>query len=114
MCLPLVRTQWMRNGSVDDDGRGGLRTAPTAMQTAPAVKRKPIGRLIGAFKTVSTKRINEHRGTPNAPVWQRNYYEHIIRNEESLNRIRQYIADNPLVLFSGLSPPFAFGTGARY
>jgi hypothetical protein len=28
------------------------------------------------------------------PVWQRNYYEHIIRTEQSLNRIRQYIADN--------------------
>jgi REP element-mobilizing transposase RayT len=39
----------------DNGSRGGSRTAPT-------VKRKPIGRLIGAFKTVSTKRINEHRG----------------------------------------------------
>lgn len=29
-------------------------------------------------------------------LWQRNYYEHIIRNEKSLNRIRQYITDNPL------------------
>ncbi len=31
----------------------------------------------------------------NGRLWQRNYYEHIIRNDESLNRIRQYIADNP-------------------
>mgnify|MGYP001772887232 CR=1 FL=1 len=30
------------------------------------------------------------------PVWQRNYYEHIIRNEESLNRIREYIVNNPI------------------
>ncbi|MGZ9188187.1 MAG: hypothetical protein ACXW6R_26305, partial [Candidatus Binatia bacterium] len=29
-------------------------------------------------------------------LWQRNYYEHVIRDEESLNRIRQYIADNPM------------------
>jgi putative transposase len=29
-------------------------------------------------------------------LWQRNYYEHIIRNEDSLNRIRQYILDNPV------------------
>ena len=28
-------------------------------------------------------------------MWQRNYYEHIIRNDDSLNRIRQYIIDNP-------------------
>ena len=35
------------------------------------------------------------RDTPGLPVWQRNYYEHIIRNESSLDRIRQYIFDNP-------------------
>ena len=75
---------------IEDRCRGGSRAAPT--QTP---KRKPLGQLVGAFKTVSTKRINEIRGTPGAPVWQRNYYERIIRNEEELNRIRQYIIDNP-------------------
>jgi len=68
--------------------RGGSRTAPTA-------KRKPLGRLVAAFKTVSTKRINEMRGTPGLPVWQRNYYEHVVRSEDELNRVRQYILDNP-------------------
>ena len=66
--------------------RGGSRTAPT----------KSLGRLVGAFKTVSTKRINQMRHTPGAPVWQRNYYEHIIRDEDELNRLRQYILDNPV------------------
>ncbi len=74
-----------------DDGRGGSRTAPT-----DSVKRKPLGRLIGAFKTVSTKRINQMRATPGVPLWQRNYYEHIIRTDGELNRIRQYIRDNPM------------------
>jgi len=32
----------------------------------------------------------------NGKLWQRNYYEHIVRNENELNRIRQYIMDNPL------------------
>jgi hypothetical protein len=36
------------------------------------------------------------RGTPGLPVWQRNYYEHIIRNDDELARIREYIVDNPL------------------
>ena len=72
--------------------RGGSRTAPTGFASG----RKPLGRLIGAFKTVSTKRINEMRGTPGAPVWQRNYYEHVVRSEEELNRIQQYVIDNPL------------------
>lgn len=74
---------------VVNDCRGDSRIAPTG-------KRKPIGRLIGAFKTVSTKHINIIRGTPGIPVWQRNYYEHIVRNDESLNRIREYIKNNPL------------------
>jgi REP element-mobilizing transposase RayT len=51
--------------------------------------------LIGAFKTISTKRINNVRKAPASKLWQRNYYEHILRNEKELNRIRQYIADNP-------------------
>ncbi|GIV59335.1 MAG: hypothetical protein KatS3mg043_0424 [Rhodothermaceae bacterium] len=59
------------------------------------VQRKPLGRLIGAFKTVSTKRINEIRGTPGAVLWQRNYYEHVIRDTADLRRIRAYIAANP-------------------
>ena len=71
-------------------GRGGSRTAPTG-----GALRKPLGRLIGAFKTVSAKTINQSRGTPGAPVWQRNYYEHIVRDEAALDRIRAYIADNP-------------------
>jgi len=75
---------------MEDQCRGGSRTAPTE------IKRKPLGQLIGAFKTVSTKRINEMRGTPTAFVWQRNYYEHIVRDEETFNLIRQYVADNPL------------------
>jgi len=66
-------------------GEGGSRTART----------KPLGRLIGAFKTVSTKHINEWRETPSATLWHRNYFEHIIRNDDDLDRIRAYIAANP-------------------
>jgi len=54
-----------------------------------------IATIVRSFKSAVTKRINEHRGTPGAPVWQRNYFEHIIRSEDSLNRIRKYIAGNP-------------------
>ena len=70
--------------------RGGSQTAPTV--GAP----KPLGRLIGAFKTVSTKHINQLRNTPGVKIWQRNYWEHIIHNDDELNRIRQYIVDNPM------------------
>jgi len=73
---------------------GGSRTAPTR-RIGPPTPRKVLGRLIGPFKTVSTKRVNELRGEPGLMLWQRNYYEHIIRSERALNRIRQYIIDNP-------------------
>lgn len=55
-----------------------------------------LGAILQNFKSISTRRINGFRGTPGVPVWQRNYYEHIIRNEDELNVIRQYIIDNPL------------------
>ena len=77
---------------IRDVCRGGSRTAPTGRP--PAIK--PLGRLIGAFKTVSTKRINAIRGASGVPVWQRNYYEHVIRDEEDLDRVRRYILENPL------------------
>ncbi len=73
-----------------NEGRGGSRTAPTR------IRRKPLGRLVGAFKTVSTKRINKAKATHGARFWQRNYYERVIRDEEELNRAREYIRDNPL------------------
>ena len=78
------------------DCRGGSRTAfaRTASTGLDQPIRKPLGRLIGAFKTVSTKRVNVIINTPGAKLWQRNYYEHIIRNENELNRIRAYIAQN--------------------
>ncbi len=57
---------------------------------------RSLGSFVAGFKSATTRRINEIRQTPRAPVWQRNYYEHIIRNEDALHRIRQYIAANPL------------------
>jgi putative transposase len=76
---------------VSTDCRGGSRTAPTGER-----KMKPLGRLIGAFKTISTKQINFTRKTSGSPFWQRNFYEHVIRHDHALNRIREYITTNPL------------------
>jgi REP element-mobilizing transposase RayT len=74
------------------DCRGGSRTAPTA----DGLKQKTLGRLIGAFKTVSTKRINHIRKSTGSKLWQRGYYEHIIRDEQEYYAIRKYILDNPI------------------
>jgi REP element-mobilizing transposase RayT len=55
-----------------------------------------LPKIVGRFKMQSAKQINQLRHTLGQPVWQRNYYEHIIRNEDELNRIREYILNNPL------------------
>jgi hypothetical protein len=55
-----------------------------------------IPTIVRAFKSAVTKRINELRTTPGLPIWQRNYYEHIIRNEKEFQEIESYILNNPL------------------
>jgi REP element-mobilizing transposase RayT len=60
-----------------------------------------VARVIQAFKSITIYEyimgVRHHEWRPfEGRLWQRNYYEHIIRNEDSLNRIREYIATNPL------------------
>jgi len=52
--------------------------------------------IIRSFKSACSKYINEFRPGHSGPVWQRNYFEHVIRSEDSLKRIRQYILENPM------------------
>ena len=59
-------------------------------------KRHGLPEIIRSFKTFSARRINKIRRLSGVPVWQRGYYEHIIRNEKSLMAIREYIVKNPL------------------
>ncbi len=54
-----------------------------------------IPTIVKLIKSVSTKRINISRRTPGIPVWQRNYYENVVRNQPDLERIRKYIRENP-------------------
>ncbi len=51
--------------------------------------------IVRAFKTFSSRRINDAKATPGESVWQRNYYERVIRDEAELDRARQYIVGNP-------------------
>lgn len=85
----LVVAQNTSRGDKIGYKRAGTRPAPT------------IGDIIGAFKSLST---NEYiRGVKSGiytifdrSVWQRNYYEHVIRNEKDLYRIQSYISNNPI------------------
>jgi len=87
----------------DHDGRRGGVTPPLHETfngsnvdcRAQHVQRPTLGQIIGYYKYQSTKQINETNKTPTKRVWQRNYYEHIIRNDIALNNIRKYIIKNP-------------------
>ena len=58
--------------------------------------RHALAEIVRAFKTFSSRRANELRGTRGKPLWQRSYYEHIIRSGDELSSIRRYVAENPL------------------
>ncbi len=64
-------------------------------ETAP-LQRYSLGQIVAYFKYQSTKQINHLRNVPGQGVWQRNYYERVIRNGDELFQIRQYIQENPL------------------
>ena len=82
--------------------RAGTRPAPTE-----------LGNVVGIFKSISTHQysinVNENNWDPfPGKLWQRNYYEHIIRNEIEMKRIRQYIINNPLQWDSDVNNPANF------
>ena len=77
-----------------DACRGTARRAPTERTFGKSIPCS-LPAIVGAFKSAVTKRINRIRKMPGFPVWQRNYFDHIIRDEEEMNQIRQYIRTNP-------------------
>ncbi len=54
-----------------------------------------LGAIIRSFKSTVTKRVNEKYNSPGMLLWQRNYYEHIIRSQQDWERIHDYILANP-------------------
>jgi REP element-mobilizing transposase RayT len=91
----------------------GLTPPPAPCESAPAVSPR-LSEIVRACKTFSARRINASRGEASTSVWQRNYYEHIIRDDESLNRIRQYIIDNPAQWAMDHENPANAGANGNY
>jgi len=89
------------NDILVDQMMGNLDGSP--QQGSPQQTRRPIGpevnslgAMIGRFKSLATKRIWALANINRHPIWQRNYYEHIIRDDLEYQRIVQYIENNPL------------------
>lgn len=55
-----------------------------------------LGQVIAFYKYQTTKLINALSDTPGRRFWQKNYYEHVIRNDKDLRLAREYIENNPL------------------
>lgn len=62
---------------------------------SPTDKLYSLSEIIRGFKTFSSKEINKIIKIKNKFKWQRSFYEHIIRNDKSMNNIREYIINNP-------------------
>ena len=61
----------------------------------PGSRPGSINAVIQNFKSITTRKINSLRNQKGNPFWQRNYYEHVVRNEQSLAEIREYVVNNP-------------------
>jgi putative transposase len=76
------------------DTVGAIHESPLQM-TIKQRRNMALPKLIGRFKMLTARNINQLRRTPGSPIGQRNYYEHIVRDKTVLNRIREYINTNP-------------------
>ncbi len=81
--IVLTGTSVVGAGLALPGSEGAASSAPT------------LGNVMRTFKSLSAIRVNRVLMRTGQPLWQRNYYEHIIRNEARLYRIREYIVGNP-------------------
>jgi putative transposase len=88
----LCLNYYTNNRVIADRGKADEAFALHLRGTAPG----SLCSIVQNFKSVSTRKINRLRNKPGCSVWQRNYYERVIRNEDELFRAREYVIMNPL------------------
>jgi putative transposase len=74
---------------------GATHASPQQQQKKPGPLPNSLGVIVGSFKSAVSKRVNEELDSPGVAVWQRNYYEHLIRSGLERRRIEAYILSNP-------------------
>ena len=74
----------------------GGGTDGTGLRPVPTKARHGLPEMMRGFKSFSARGINQVGADPGQPLWQRSYYDRIIRDDAELNSARQYILDNPL------------------
>lgn len=70
------------------------RSRPNEAQSTFRSPAGTVGAIVRGFKAATTSLMRKHGG-PSITIWQRQFYDHIVRNDADMNRIREYIVDNP-------------------
>jgi REP element-mobilizing transposase RayT len=81
---------------IEDDTAGTRRRRVPAAESFGKPVKGSIQTIVRAYKSAVTYAVNSAQGVRGAVLWQKNYYEHIIRDDRELNNIRGYILNNPL------------------
>lgn len=89
---PLELDAWV---VMPDHLHGVITLLPKDDALSQAQGSGSLGTVVGLFKRISAQRINLLRNSPGAPVWQRGYHDRVVRDDDELQRIRTYIAENP-------------------
>jgi putative transposase len=79
--------------NMETSRKGGV-SPPLQPPSRSAIDRPVLGQIVAYYKYQTTKVINQMHDTPGARFWQRNYWEHIIRDEHAFQRICQYVQNN--------------------
>ena len=94
----IDRTPHVGGGSSESFRLSHLNEPPPTLSGRPVmvIKQKPLSEIVRQFKTFSAQRINRFRGTKYSHVWQRDYYDRVIRNEIAYQKVFEYIQSNPM------------------
>jgi putative transposase len=75
--------------------REGSKEGEASLAPTTRASRVTLGQIVGAFKSLSAIEVNRRLHRPGEAVWQRGFYEHIVRGEGELQKVQRYIWENP-------------------
>jgi len=94
---------WLKE---DIDSRVGVQhAAPLPKKKYKGPFSRSLGAIVRSFKSAATKQINQLNHTPGSSLWQRNYFDRVIRNEDELYNTRLYIQSNPSLWYKDEENP---------
>ncbi|MRR28833.1 transposase [bacterium] len=93
----IIRLEETRKGGSTTEEQMATKSDKTRPSSADYMAEDaPLSEIIRGFKSFTARRINAMRQTHGIAVWHRGYYEHVIRDDEELDQVREYIMENPL------------------